>query len=71
MSLSHMSITISTLYIKNNSYTKNNSFGTTFLKKVLPSIFLKFSAERVLCVLGHLFNKVNRGIVQKPDVFGT
>ena len=29
--------------------------------------FLIFSAKRVLCPLGHISNKVIRGIVQKPD----
>ena len=33
--------------------------------------FFKFSAKTVLCVLGYIFNKVNRGIVQKPTAVGT
>ena len=47
------------------------SFGFIFYKNILPKIFLKSSAKRVLCSLGHIFNKVNRGIVQKPDEVGT
>ena len=50
---------------------KNDSFGTNFLKNVLPRIFLKFSANRVLFPQGRNSNKFNRGIVQKPDEFGT
>ena len=37
------------------------------LQKVLPKIFKKFSAKKVLCALGHIFNKVNRSIVEKSD----
>ena len=40
-------------------------------KKLLPRIFLKFSAKRVLCDLGQILNKVIRGIVQMPDSVGT
>ena len=50
---------------------KRNSFGITFYKNNLPRIFLKFSAKRVLLSLEHTFNKVNMGIVQKPDEIGT
>ena len=46
---------------------KKDYFGTIFSKYILPSIFLKFSVKRVLCPLGLIFNRVNRGIVQKPD----
>ena len=28
------------------------------------------SAKRVLCALGHIFNKVKSGIVQKSDTVG-
>ena len=45
---------------------KRDSFGITFYKNILPKIFFKFNAKRVLCSLGHIFNKVNRGIVPKP-----
>ena len=38
-----------------------------FVKKGLPRIFSNCSTKTVLCALGHNFNKVNRGIVQKPD----
>ena len=51
--------------------TKKKSFGTTFLKKVLPWILFKLSAKRVICDLGNILNEVNRGIVQKPDAVGT
>ena len=47
---------------------KRECVDTKFLKNVLPRIF--FSAKRVLCLLGDIFNKVNRGIVQKPDEAG-
>ena len=30
------------------------------------SIFFKYSAKKVFCFLGNIFNKVKRGIVQKP-----
>ena len=43
---------------------KKDSFGTVF-EKFLPKPFLKFSAKKVLCVLGYIFNKVNKGIVEK------
>ena len=33
--------------------------------------FLKFSAKTVLFPVGHIFDKVNRGIVQKADEVGT
>ena len=33
-------------------------------------LFIKFSAKRVLCALGHIFNKVKRSIVQKSDSVG-
>ena len=42
-----------------------------FKKKVSPRILFKFSAERVLYDLGHIFNEVNRGIFQKTDAVGT
>ena len=41
-----------------------------YLKYVLDKIFLKFSAKKFLCVLGYILNKVNRGIVEKPDAVG-
>ena len=41
-----------------------------FKKKVLPRILFKFSAKRVICDLGHIFNEVIRGIVQKADAVG-
>ena len=49
---------------------KRDSFGITFYKNILAKIFLKFSAKRVLCSLRHIFNKVNRGKIQKPDEVG-
>ena len=50
---------------------KKDSFGAKFLEKVIPRIFFKFSTKGVLCALGHIFNEVNRGTVQKPDAVGT
>ena len=50
--------------------TKKDFFGTVVFKKVLPRIFLKFSAKRVLYALGHIFHKVRRGRGQKPDEIG-
>ena len=41
------------------------------IKKYLCKIFLKFSAKRALCALGYIFNKVSRGVDQKPDEAGT
>ena len=46
---------------------KKDFFGTTFQQNILTRIFLKFSARRVLSPLEHIFNKVNRGIIQKLD----
>ena len=46
---------------------KRDFFGITFNKNILPKIFFKFSAKRVLWPSGYIFNKVNRGIVKKPD----
>ena len=51
--------------------TKKDSFGATFLEKFIPRIFLKFSTIRALSDIEHIFNKFNRGIVQKPDAVGT
>ena len=47
--------------------TKKGVFWHYILKNILPKVFFKFRAKKVLCSLGHVFNKVNRGIVQKPD----
>ena len=49
--------------------TKRDSFGA-LKKKILPRIFLTFSAKRALCALGHIFNKVKRGVVQKSETAG-
>ena len=49
---------------------KKDSFVTTFKKNILPRMFFKFSAKRVFSPLGHIFNKVNKGIVQMPDEVG-
>ena len=43
------------------------AFGITFYKNILPRILFRFSAQKFLCSLGHIFNKVSRGIVQKQD----
>ena len=50
---------------------KRDSFGITFYKNILPRIFLKFSAKRILCPLEHIFNKVNRDVFERPDEVGT
>ena len=50
-------------------FNKEDPFGTVF-KKVLPKTFLKFSPKKVLCTLEYIFNKVNRGMVEKPDAVG-
>ena len=47
------------------------SKALNFRKKPYLGFFLKYSNKRVLRVLGHIFNKVNRGIVQKSDAAGT
>ena len=49
---------------------KRDYFGITFYKNILSRIFFKFSAKEVFCSLWHIFNKVNRDIVQKPDEVG-
>ena len=56
--------------IGTTSDTRKERLIWRILKKVLPRIYLKFSAKRVLCAVGHIFNKVKRGIVQKPDTVG-
>ena len=33
-------------------------------------IFLKFIVKKVPCALGHIFSKVNRGIIKKSDAVG-
>ena len=50
---------------------ERDSFGITFYKNNLVRTFFKFSAKRVLCSQGHIFNKINSGVVQKPDEVGT
>ena len=46
-------------------------FLLLYLKtKLAPKMFLKFSTEKVLCALGHIFNKFNRSIVEKPGAAG-
>ena len=47
--------------------TKKDSFGTVFWKKILPKGFLKYGAKKVLCTLEYIFNKVDRGTVEKSD----
>ena len=42
------------------------------LKKIFYlGYFLIYSDKGVLYSLGHIFNKVNRGIVKKPDEVGS
>ena len=50
---------------------KGTLVALNFKKKSYLGFFTKFSARRALCDLGHIFNKVNRGVAQKPDVVGT
>ena len=50
---------------------KKDSIGITFFKNILPKFFVNFSCKRVLWPLGHIFNKVNGGIVQRFDEVGT
>ena len=50
---------------------KRVSFAITFYKDILPRFFLKFNIKRVLWPLGHIFSKVNGGVVQKFYEFGT
>ena len=50
---------------------KRTPLALHFQKKVSPRILFKFSAERVLYDLGHIFNEFNRGIFQKADAVGT
>ena len=45
---------------------RKDSPGTT-LKKSYLGFFFKFFAKRILCAQGHIFNKINTRIVQKPD----
>ena len=49
---------------------RRDSFGIKFYKNILPRIFFKVSAKRFLFPLEHIFNKVNRGKVKKPDEVG-
>ena len=42
-----------------------------FIKISYLEFYLKFSAKRALCSLGHILNKVYKGIVQKLDEVGT
>ena len=42
-----------------------------FKKKSYLGFFFIFSDKTVLRALGYIFNKVNRGIVQKPDAVET
>ena len=44
---------------------KRTVLALHLLENILPRIFFKFSAKRVLCPLGYIFNKVNGVIVQK------
>ena len=50
---------------------KKDSSGTTFYKNILPGNFFFNLVPKVsFSRLGHVSNKVNRGIVQKPDKVG-
>ena len=51
--------------------TKKKLFWYNILIKIsYLAFFRKFSVKRILCPLGHVFNIINRGIVQKPDGVG-
>ena len=50
---------------------KKDSIGITIYKNILPRFFVNFSCKKGLWLLGHIFNKVNGGTVQKPDEVGT
>ena len=62
------------LYYREQGWNKNgikkDSFVAKFLKEVLAKIFFKkkTSTKTVLCARGYIFNKVNRGKVQRPDM---
>ena len=36
----------------------------------MPKIFLTVSAKKIFFALGHIFNKVNRGIFENSDAVG-
>ena len=51
---------------KTSDARKRDYFG--FMFKTISSLnFFKYSAKKVFCFLGNIFNKVKRAIVQKPD----
>ena len=50
--------------------TKKDFFGTITSRNVLTRLYLKVSTKNVICALAHSFNKVNRGIVEKPEAVG-
>ena len=50
---------------------KGTLLALLFIKIPYLGFFSKFSTKSVLCSLGYILNKVNRGIVQKPDEVGT
>ena len=49
-------------------YNQKRTHLAHFRKKSYLEFFLKFSAKRVLCALGHIFNK--KFLIQKPDTVG-
>ena len=51
--------------------TKGTLLALHFKKKSYLGFFKNFFGKKVLCALGHIFNKGNTGIVQKPDAVGT
>ena len=64
----------SNLKLISSTYTRfivENKGNNWCNKKGLFWHYILVSAKRVLCILGHSFKKVNRGIVQKPDEVGT
>ena len=46
---------------------KKGLFCTTFQINILPRNLV--NAKRVLYIMAHIFNKINRGIVQRPGVW--
>ena len=52
-------------------YFNKISYLGIYLLALNLGILPKFSAKRVLSPLEHIFNKVNRGIIQKPSEVGT
>ena len=50
--------------VTTSNATKKDLFSYTFLKKCPTRDLFKVSGQRVLWALEHIFNKVNRDVVQ-------